>query len=110
MSNTPVDHVEPLASRWLGGRGTRVLYIAIVVAIVGALWTGQSISQARAESERAAASVENAVRLASEVSKLCVSPDFKVKHEGACTQAEQILGDPTKAAAGVRVVDAADGP
>lgn len=99
---------EHETSRWLSGRGTRVLYAAIGLTIIGTLLTGQSMSQARAESERAAASVENAVRLASEVSKLCEKPEFHLVHTDACARAAEILGDPSKAAGGLMVDAAVD--
>lgn len=105
-----IDTVEGPHSRWLGGRGTRVLYLAIALSVAGALMTGQSVSQARAESEKATVSVEAAVKLATEVSQLCRGEEFRRTHEDTCLQAEELLKDPSvdggAGPAGVVVVDA----
>ena len=108
MPNTPIDYVEHVTSRWLGGRGTRVLYLAIILTILGTIMTGFAMSEARAQAEKAAVSVENAVRLASEVSKLCGTSEFRDNHRDACVRAAEVLGDPSKAA-GAHLVDAAEG-
>lgn len=98
--------VEDMKASWLGGRGTRVLYASIIVTIIGTLMTGHSMSQARAESEKAAVSVERAVKLANEVTQLCENPDFHLKHTDTCSRATDLLKDPSGGAAGFVVVDA----
>lgn len=101
-----INPVESMKASWLGGRGTRVLYAAISVTIIGTLLTGNQISQARAEAEKSAASVEQAVALASEVEALCSDYDFRQGHIDTCARATQILKDPSGGAAGLTVVDA----
>jgi hypothetical protein len=94
--------VEILRSRWLSGRGTRFLYIAILVTIVGVLMMG---SKAPSES---AVTPEQAVGLAVEVSTLCKKPEFLLQNQKACDQAYGILGGAPGGVggAGTELVDA----
>lgn len=112
------DPVEFLRSRWLGGRGTKVLYFAILLCVVGTLLLGQSVNAARSEAgrveEEKAAVVKAAVQLASEVSLMCKEDGFRAGHLAACARADEILRDPSKAKVGgsgglSEVVDATGG-
>lgn len=78
---------EELAARWLGGRGTAVLYFAIVLAIVGVLVTAGSMAKAREDQEKA-------VGLAIEVQSLCARDEFRVSNQKICTQVAEFLADP----------------
>lgn len=84
MSSKPS---EELAARWLGGRGTAVLYFAIILAIVGVLVTAQGMAQAREDREKA-------VELASQVQTLCVKTEFREANSGVCQQAAHFLANP----------------
>jgi hypothetical protein len=80
------DPVELLQSRWLGGRGTLVLYVAILVTIAGVL--GMSHHEWTAATERA-----EVVGLAEQVSEACSSEmEFRRGHPELCSRAERILG------------------
>lgn len=81
--NNPVEHLQ---SRWLGGRGTRFLYFAIILTIVGVLWMSAGGAGARAEEPKVA------VDLAVEVAHLCSGADFAKTHPSACAKAEAVLG------------------
>lgn len=80
---------EELAARWLGGRGTKVLYFAIILAIFGAMTTWWALADAR-EGERAA------LELVSEVQHLCSSKEFRVVNANVCTRAAEISGGQIK--------------
>ena len=84
---------EELAARWLNGRGTKVLYFAIIFAILGTLMTGWSAAEAR-EKERAA------LELVSEVKSLCARDEFRVVNREVCVRAEQITGGGTGTSVG----------
>lgn len=98
--------VEILRSRWLSGRGTRFLYFAIILTIVGVLMMGSK------PPTEAAPAVEDAVGLAVEVSTLCGDAQFRAAHTKACDQARGILGGGPAGGGGaaVELVDAVGVP
>lgn len=81
--------VEVLRSRWLSGRGTRFLYFAILLTIVGVLMMGAKPDAG--SSSGSPETTEKAVGLAVEVSTLCGNPEFLLQHQKACDQARGIL-------------------
>lgn len=99
--------VEVLRSRWLSGRGTRFLYFAIVLTIVGVLMMGS-----RVEPTATSVPEQQAVGLAVEVSTLCGDVEFLLQHQKACEQAKKILDGEVKgpAGAGTELVDAVGVP
>lgn len=93
--------VEVLRSRWLSGRGTRFLYFAIVLTIVGVLMMGSK--PPTASGPAADVPVEQAVGLAVEVSTLCGDIQFRMEHSKACAQAKGILDGEKSSGGGVGV-------
>lgn len=102
--------VEVLRSRWLSGRGTRFLYFAIILTIVGVLMMGaKPVVEAQSGTP---APTQQAVGLAVEVSTLCDKPEFLLQHQNACEKARKILeeGPAGVGGSGMDLVDAVGVP
>lgn len=98
---------EHVKSKWLSGRGTKVLYLALLLGIFGGVGTGQALAAAHEAEARAVVeqqtAVQNARALAEHVVEACKDANFAKTHTEVCVQAADVAADPavkTSAGAG----------
>lgn len=93
MNATDKLELSAVPSKWATGRGTKVMYGAVVLLLFGALGCWSTIASTNAKADVA---VNNSVTVAQQMVQICRDPQVFDKNKQGCQQAEKVATDPSQ--------------
>ena len=91
--NAEHTELDAVRSKWATGRGTKVMYGAVLMLLFGTLGCWSSVAVANAKADVA---VNNSVTVAQQMVQMCRDPQVYSKNTEGCQQAVKVTSDPSQ--------------